>query len=42
VPEHKAPIDRGDWAIGLLVGIDLMFYGITALALARLLKRVAA
>jgi uncharacterized membrane protein HdeD (DUF308 family) len=31
-----------DWAIGLLVGIDLIFYGITALALAGLLKRVAA
>jgi uncharacterized membrane protein HdeD (DUF308 family) len=30
-----------DWAIGLLVGIDLIFYGITALALASLLKRVA-
>jgi uncharacterized membrane protein HdeD (DUF308 family) len=31
-----------DWAIGLLVGIDLIFYGVTALALARLLKRVTA
>jgi uncharacterized membrane protein HdeD (DUF308 family) len=34
------PISAG-WAIGLLVGINLMFWGVRALTVARLLKRVS-
>ena len=28
-----------DWAIGLLVGIDFLFYGVTAISLAGAIKR---